>query len=306
MGLALVLSVSRHAIYVARRPLDRGDYPVTVRWQSRSRRRSTAVVRLLHTIPTRCRWCVEVDRLAAVDFTIAGLSNATSYGVFVRAINAAGPSPASSVVAGTPRTVPSAPAISTVALDTGAVSVSFVVGSNGGSAITNIEYSINGGSTWVTRSPASTLSPVTIDGLVGGMTYQVRLRVVNAAGFSAGSNISSVTAKGTPDAPLISVAGTDRALVVTFATPANGGTPITNYAYSVDGGDNWTLRSPVSTSSPIVISGLVNGTEYSVRRSRSQRCRKRSIVERRARCAAHRARRADSRLSIDRWRRWFA
>jgi len=197
--------------------------------------------------------------------TIAGLSNATSYGVFVRAINAAGPSPASSVVAATPRTVPSAPAISTVALDTGAVSVSFIVGSNGGSAITNIEYSIDGGTTWIPRSPASIVSPVTVGGLVGGVTYPVRLRVVNAAGFSAGSNTSLVTAKGTPDAPLISLAAADRALVVTFTTPANGGTPITNYAFSVDGGDNWTLRSPVSTSSPIVISGLVNGTEYSVR-----------------------------------------
>ena len=198
------------------------------------------------------------------NFTIAGLANATSYGVFVRAINAAGPSPASNIVAGTPRTVPSAPAISTVALDTGAVNVSFIVGSNGGSALTNIEYSINGGSTWVTRSPASIVSPVTIDGLVGGVTYPIRLRVVNAAGFSAGSNISSVTVKGAPDAPVISVASADRALVVTFATPGNGGTPITNYEYSVDDGDSWSLRSPASTSSPIVIGNLLNGVTYPV------------------------------------------
>jgi hypothetical protein len=198
-------------------------------------------------------------------FAIASLANATSYDVYVRALNAAGASPASTVVSATPRTVPAAPAIATVALDTGAVSVSFTVGSDGGTPLTNVEYSIDGGSTWITRSPASMVSPVTIGSLVGGVTYPVRLRVVNAAGFSAPSNTSSVTAKGTPDAPVINVAGADHSLVLTFTAPANGGTPITNFEYSLDGGDHWTARSPAATSSPLVIAGLDNGTSYSVR-----------------------------------------
>ena len=198
-------------------------------------------------------------------FVVAGLSNATAYDVYVRSINAAGPSLASSVVSATPRTVPAAPAISTVALDTGAVSVSFTVGSDGGSPLTNVEYSVDGGNTWVTRSPVSTASPVTIGGLVGGETYPVRLRVVNVAGVSAASNTSSVTAKGRPDAPVISITGADRALVVTFVAPANGGTPIINYEYSVDDGITWWLRSPASISSPLVIGAVDNGTAYSTR-----------------------------------------
>ena len=40
---------------------------------------------------------------------------------------------------------PSAPSISAVALDTGGVSVSFTLGADGGSAITNVQYSIDGG-----------------------------------------------------------------------------------------------------------------------------------------------------------------
>ena len=197
-------------------------------------------------------------------FTIFGLTNSTSYDIGVRAVNAAGIGAESTIATGTPRTVPAAPAISAVALDTGAVSVSFSVGATGGSPITNVEYSIDGGTSWVTRSPASTSSPLTITGLTGGVTYPVRLRVVNDAGASAASNTSTVTAKGTPAAPSISVTPADSALVVTFAAPANGGSPITNYEYSIDDGASWVTPAPAATS-PLTITGLTNGTSYDVR-----------------------------------------
>lgn len=197
-------------------------------------------------------------------FTISGLTNGTTYDVEVRAINAAGAGTASAVQSGTPRTVPAAPAISAVALNTGAVSVAFTLGANGGSAVTNVEYSVDGGDTWITRSPAATASPLTISGLTGGQTYGVQLRAVNAAGSGPASNESTVTAKGTPAAPTISVAGSDRALTVSFSTPNNGGSPITNYEYSVNGGSSWSTRSPGSTASPLTVTGLTNGTSYSV------------------------------------------
>ena len=199
------------------------------------------------------------------NFMIGGLVNGTTYDVYVRAINAAGASAASSVASATPRTVPAAPAISTVALDTGAVSVSFSVGSTGGTPITNVEYSIDNGATWTPRSPESADSPVTIDGLVGGITYPVRLRVVNDAGHSDASNTSLVTAKGTPSAPSIVVTEADRALHVVVTAPANGGTPIVDYQFSINDGISWLSRVPASTGSPLVISGLDNGSAYPVR-----------------------------------------
>lgn len=197
------------------------------------------------------------------EFTVFGLSNATSYDLGVRALNAAGIGAASTTESATPRTVPAAPSISAVALNTGAVSVTFSVGATGGSPITNVEYSIDGGDTWITRDPASTSSPLTVTGLTGGVTYPIQLRVVNDAGASAPSNTSSVTAKGTPAAPKIVVDPADTSLVVTFSAPANGGSPITNYEYSIDGGDTWVTPSPAATS-PITITGLTNGTEYDV------------------------------------------
>ena len=208
----------------------------------------------------------------AASVVVAGLVNGTEYDGYIRSVNAAGPSAPSVVASATPRTVPSAPAISAVALDTGAVSVSFSVGSDGGSPLTNVEYSIDLGDTWVTRNPESSTSPLTIGGLTGGVTYPIAVRVVNAAGFSAPSNTSMVTAKGTPEAPVITVAPADRTLIVSFTTPANGGVPITNYEFSVDGGVTWEPRSPAATSTPLVIDGLdndttslVNGAIYGVR-----------------------------------------
>ncbi|MDQ1424280.1 MAG: hypothetical protein QOD72_1778, partial [Acidimicrobiaceae bacterium] len=197
-------------------------------------------------------------------FTIGGLTNGTTYTVTMRARNAAGNSSVSAGQSGTPRTVPAAPAIDAVALGSGNVSVAFVLGADGGSPVTNVEYSIDGGANWIVRSPASSASPLTITGLTGGTTYSVMLRAVNAAGSSGPSNASSVTALGTPGAPLINVTSGDRALTIGIVAPSNGGTPITNYEYSLDDGDTWTARTPASTATPLIISGLTNGTAYSV------------------------------------------
>jgi len=42
----------------------------------------------------------------------------------------------------------------------------------------------------------------------------------------------------------------------------NNGSAITNYEYSTDNGVNWISRDPVSVTSPIVVTGLTNGTTY--------------------------------------------
>lgn len=55
-------------------------------------------------------------------------------------------------------------------------------------------------------------------------------------------------------------------LTVDFTAPTNTGTSaISNYEYSTDDGANWTVRSPISTSSPLTITGLTANTNYSVR-----------------------------------------
>jgi hypothetical protein len=69
-----------------------------------------------------------------------------------------------------------------------------------------------------------------------------------------------------PNAPVIgTITGTSGQLSVAFTSPTNnGGTAITNYAYSIDNGVTFTTLSPTQTTSPIVITGLTNGTAYPV------------------------------------------
>lgn len=83
---------------------------------------------------------------------------------------------------------PGAPTISSITAGNAQLSVYFTAGSDGGSAITNYQYSTNAGSSWSTVSPASTASPIVITGLTNGTSYPVVIRAVNAAGSGTQSN----------------------------------------------------------------------------------------------------------------------
>jgi hypothetical protein len=67
-----------------------------------------------------------------------------------------------------------------------------------------------------------------------------------------------------PSVPtIISITGTNNGLTVNFSAPtSDGGSNILNYDYSTDNGTNWV--SAGTTNSPILITGLNNGTTYSV------------------------------------------
>jgi hypothetical protein len=122
-----------------------------------------------------------------------GLANGTSYTFRVVATNVKGDSLASeSSNAVTPATTPSAPTSLSATAGDGEASISFTAGSDGGSGITNYEYSTNG-SSWTALSPADVTSPVTIVGLTNGVTYTIYLRAVNAVGSGASSSGVSVT-----------------------------------------------------------------------------------------------------------------
>ena len=90
--------------------------------------------------------------------------------------------------------IPSAPTINSVSPnDYGQLSTTFTAGSDGGTAITNYEYSTNGGTNWTARSPANTASPLVITGLTGNTSYSVRIRAINASGPSTQSNQIAMT-----------------------------------------------------------------------------------------------------------------
>jgi len=94
---------------------------------------------------------------------------------------------------------PAAPSIDSISATSTQLSVNFTAGSNNGSAITNYEFSLNNGSTWTTRSPIATTSPLIITGLTNGTSYPIRLRAINAAG----SGDSSTAVSATPTAVVV-------------------------------------------------------------------------------------------------------
>jgi hypothetical protein len=161
---------------------------------------------------------------------------------------------------------PIAPTISSISAGNTQLTVNFTApADNGGSTISDYEYSTNNGSTWI--SSGSTTSPITITGLTNATTYQVKLRAINTTGngtapISATNGTPVATVPGAPT--ITSITAGNAQLSVSFTAPTVTGTSaISDYEYSTDNGATWTLTG--STTSPIVITGLSNGTTYQVK-----------------------------------------
>jgi len=95
-------------------------------------------------------------------------------------------------------TAPAAPTLNSVTAGDRRVTVAFTAGANNGAAITDYEYSLNGGSY---TSAGTTTSPFTITGLSGRTAYSVTIKARNSAGLStASSSLSATTTDASRDA----------------------------------------------------------------------------------------------------------
>lgn len=134
-------------------------------------------------------------------------------------------------------TAPGAPTITGMTPGGGSLEVAFTPpADDGGTAITNYEHSIDGGSTWTAVAPVVTSSPLTITGLIGGTEYDVRLRAVNAVGAGAASNLVSGTPTAAPAPPDSSAEGSAEETPL----PTPGGTVL-----ALAPGDVAVVRDPV-------------------------------------------------------------
>jgi len=121
-----------------------------------------------------------------------------------------------------------------------------------------IEVITNSIGAWVSGSYSGsfTLStPTTIYGRTGDEYYEYNTRLT-----------LDLTRVGVPDAPtnLSWIDLYNGNIRVSFTPGSDGGSTITNYMYSLDGGANYTTLSPADSSSPITITGLSNRTHYSL------------------------------------------
>jgi len=97
-----------------------------------------------------------------------------------------------------------------------------------------------------------------------GQSYDVVLRAVNDAGAGQSSNPIVGITNDVPGAPtgVISTAG-NASISVSFTAPQDGGSAITRYEYSINGGT--TAVNTGSMTSPFTIASLTNGTSYTVK-----------------------------------------
>jgi titin len=172
-----------------------------------------------------------------------------------------------------PATTPTAPTSLIATPGNRSVSVAFTPAADGGSNITNYEYSIDDGGTWAETS-AGTTSPVRISGLRNGTTYTLKLRAVNAVGNGAASSAStSFTPASTPSTPwfLVAAATTQNSLTLAWTAPTtNGGSPIIDYKIEYSSKVeyssfpiNWvTFNDGVSAATTATVTGLIRGTPY--------------------------------------------
>ena len=161
---------------------------------------------------------------------------------------------------------PAAPTSLVASAGNGSASIAFTAGVDNGAEITNYEYSTDNGSTWTARSPAATTSLIAISGLTNGTAYNVKLRAVNSVGAGAESGGVSVTPAAVPAAPtsLVATPG-DGSASIAFTAGVDNGAAITNYQHSTDDGATWIAQDPSPTVSPVVITGLTNGTTYQIK-----------------------------------------
>jgi hypothetical protein len=95
-------------------------------------------------------------------------------------------------------TAPAAPTLNSVTGGNKQLTIAFTPGDDGGAAITDYEYSLNGGAY---TSAGTTTSPFTIPGLSGRTAYSVTIKAKNSVGLStASSSLTATTTDSSLDA----------------------------------------------------------------------------------------------------------
>ena len=191
--------------------------------------------------------------------TVTGLPNGVPAKFSVYASTSAGLSAAGDSDTVTPNFVPGAPTGVTGVPSNGQVSVSFTPAApNAGPPVTGYTVTAQPGNI----SMPGTSSPIVVSGLTNGQAYTFTVTATNAIGPSAASTPSSpVTPFTVPDAPTnVTATAADGQATVTYQAPPSNGSAITLYTATSTPGN---LTGTSTDGSPIVVSGLTNGSNYS-------------------------------------------
>jgi len=199
--------------------------------------------------------------------TLSGLATTTAYVIRVMSHNETGFSIGTTLDAPvtTGFNVPGAPLDPAVTAGPESIDVRWSVPvSDGGGAITGYTAAADDGKGGVFTC-TSKITSCTISGLTDGVTYSVTVFASNGAGDSPSTTALDATPGNVPGAPSITTATSgDRSIEVSWTAPSSdGGSTILGYTATADDGSGHTFRCTSATSS-CIISGLTNGTAYTV------------------------------------------
>ena len=188
----------------------------------------------------------------------------------VTSTNANGTSAASSTSSSvTPLSVPQAPTASSTSNVAGRpfnspqASVAFTANATGGTAITGYTVTSSSGA-----SNTGATSPILVTESAAG-TYNYTVTATNSQGTSSASNTVSTSVAAVPTAPTIGTLsyvlnityGSNPQFYISFTAPtSDGGSAITGYKYSTDGGT--TYGTIASTTSPLTVPTQGNGSAF--------------------------------------------
>ncbi len=204
---------------------------------------------------------------------VGGLSNGTTYTFTVAASNSMGegqPSQHSNPVTPTsapPRAmVPSAPTDVSDSAGNGRATVRWSAPVSGGSAITSYTVTPYVGEEAQTAITVSGDTSTTVEHLSNGTVYTFTVSASNAVGMGKPSERSPpITPAGVPSAPRRITASADEKedATVSWAAPANEGSPITHYIVTAYAGNSAAQASEAAGSArTITIHGLSLGKTY--------------------------------------------
>ena len=199
-------------------------------------------------------------------FTFTDLTALTAYDVKVVVVTAgnSGALDASTALLNqVPSAAPSAPTISTSQIDSETVRIDWQTTGSNGSAITSYTPAVTVDGVLQTCTNVFDIagSFCAITGLSGGQVVAANVTATNAIGTSSVGSAAILTIIGLVGAPtsLVATPG-DGQVSIAFALITNGDS-VSYFAYSLDGINYVGLSG---TASPAVITGLTNGTSYTV------------------------------------------
>lgn len=226
------------------------------------------------------------DTFSVASKTSTGLSNATiaryyrpplsyvmqnnsRYYVAAYAKNDGGATARSNILAVV--TCASAPTVSLDSVTNTSATIAYTTVAGGGVYAQDIQYSIDGGTTWVTAdtvasgTTTATSGTYTITGLTSGTTYSIQTRVSTTAGTTTGSTLSATTSSSATTLSDLTV--TPSTTAVTFTGVINPGSSDSGTATITVNGVAQSItydstQAGVDQNFTNTFSGLTEGTTY--------------------------------------------